>query len=155
VKISDDGSGRLFPTTTKLTTFTETEAGRLRDVGDRDTAERSSEGSLTDQINSPFDGICTLPEIFNLVEGLIFHPDPDKDDDNTSNITTGDWGSRRVNVTTFSHLRLSSTLIAFPLIMILKTSPELAADDEEELTVTNNREKEVRGEKVREAQSLW
>jgi hypothetical protein len=39
--------------------------------------------------------------------------------------------------------------------MILKTSPELAADDNEELTVTNNREKEeVRGEKVREAQSL-
>jgi hypothetical protein len=39
--------------------------------------------------------------------------------------------------------------------MILNTSPELAADDDEELAVTNNREKaDVRGEKVREAQSL-
>jgi hypothetical protein len=153
--MSDDGSGRLFPTTTKLTTFTETEAGRLSKVGDKDTAERSSEGSLTDQINSPFDGICTLPEIFNLVEGLIFHPDPDKDADNTSNITTGDWGSRRVNVKNFSHLRLSSRFPDFPLMMILNTSPEIAAGSDEELTVTTNREKEVvRGEKVSEAQSL-
>jgi hypothetical protein len=155
VKMSDDWSGRLFPTNTKLTIFTEpTLAGKVREVGDKDTVERSIEASLTDHINSPGDDIPIVPKIFNLDEGLIFHSEPDNEEDCTATRTTGERDSRRDKVTTLSHLRLSA-LIALPLITILNTSlKEAAGDDEEELTATPTRDREeVNGEKMREGQS--
>jgi hypothetical protein len=133
--MSDDCSGRLFPTTTRLRKFTEADPGRVREVGDKDTVERWIDASFTNHTNSPFDGISTVPESFNFEEGLIFHPDPDNDADSTSNFTTGDRDSKRDNVTTLSHLRLSSTVIDLPLITILNTSLVEAAGDDEELTV--------------------
>jgi hypothetical protein len=108
----------------------------VREVGDKDTVERSIKASLTDHTKCPLDGISTLPEIFNLDEGFIFDPDPDNDEECTTSLTTGDKGARRDKVTTLSHLRLSSTLIALALITILNTSLVEAGDDDEELTVT-------------------
>jgi hypothetical protein len=145
--MSNDWSGRLFPTTTRLSTFTEpttpeAEAGRVREVGDKDTVERSIEASLTDHTKCPLDGISTLPEIFNLDEGLIFDTDPNNDEENIANLTTGDKGTRRDKVTTLSHLRLSSALFALALITILNTSLAEAGDDDEELTVTTAWERE-------------
>jgi hypothetical protein len=144
--MSDDWSGRLFPTTTRLSTFTEptpeAEAGRVREAGDKDTVERSIEESLTDHTKCPLAGISTLPEIFNLDAGFILDTDPDNDEDSTASLTTGDKGARRDKVTTLSHLRLSSTLIALALITILNTSLVEAGEDDEELTVTTAWERE-------------
>jgi hypothetical protein len=155
--MSDDWSARLFPTTTRLNTFMP-ERGRVRAIGDKDTAKSWIEGELTDHSNSPLDGMSTLPKIFIFNEGLTFQsePEPDLDPDKISNLTNGDDGSRRDNVNTFSHLRLSWTLVALPLITILNTKPLVPnignTKDEFRVTITRDRE-EVNGEKTREAQS--
>jgi hypothetical protein len=150
VKIKDDCWGRLFPTSTKLKTCEELrgDGGRVREIGDKETEERSIVSSFNDHAKSPFEIMFTVARIFNFEDGFILEPA------NTLSLNRGasEWRIDKLMAT--SHLRLSSIFMDddLPRITILNIS-SVVTDEEEELTVTTTWDKEeVNGVKIRVSQ---
>jgi hypothetical protein len=139
VKVKIEDWGRQFPTRAKLITWGELPicAGRLLEIGDKETTDKGMDSSSRDQLNSPGEVMSIVPKIFNLDEGFIFNPD------NTSNVNTGANEARRDTWMIRSQLRESAEEdIALPFIVILNLSSVVTTARDDSFTLTRTWEKE-------------